>query len=132
MSEQVSEQAVMPRLVAAMVQRQVDLGAASVAQWIEEGKLPGMPKARDAQPKSPQAVHQFVLDYGSVASLDAWLELLAAVVEVPAVAGWSGRYWSVAVDWVVELGPVREQRAGVEAADARDESGVPVLQSVAS
>ncbi len=126
-----SEQAVMPRLAAAMVQRQVELGPRLVAQWIEEGKLPGMPKAKDAQPKSPEAVHRFVMDYGSVVSLDAWLELLAAVSEVPAAKEWSGKYWSAAVDWVIELGPIRDQRAAAEAA-ALAEAEAPHLSAVAS
>jgi hypothetical protein len=112
------EENVMARLSAAAVARQVEMKAPVIAEWVDRGTLPGMAKAKKNQPKSPEEVQKLVVDYVTdLVVLDQWRELLAQVAEIPAKPGWSGRYWTTAMDWVVELEP---KRAALLAAGGQD------------
>jgi hypothetical protein len=103
----------MGRLAAAAVARQCELKPKGVAELLESKAS----RAKDA-PKAPADVQRLVFDYVTdVEVLDRWRELLALVAEVPALPDWSGRYWSTALDWVVELEP---KRAALVAAGGQD------------
>jgi hypothetical protein len=100
----------------------VELKPRGVAEAVEAGKSRGKGSA-----KSPADVHQMVLDYGDLVTLDAWIGILVEVSDVPA-NGLSSKYWSTAIDWVEELILVRERLVAAAPVDAE----VAHLSAVAS